>query len=188
MDTLSPTERSARMARVKGKGSSAELTIRRLVHRLGYRYRLHGGKLPGRPDLVFPGRKKVIFVHGCFWHRHPDPDCKLARLPKSRHEFWVPKLEGNRARDLRQLAALQGFANCARPPQSPIFLTNGLGFLGRRWAPGVSRGPFCFLGEDFQAVRRQLGPYDIERPVLLVWTQRLQPNRPRHQIGQLQAG
>lgn len=107
MDTLSPAERSARMARVKGKGSSAELTVRRLVHRLGYRYRLHGGKLPGRPDLVFPGRKKVIFVHGCFWHRHPDPDCKLARLPKSRHEFWVPKLEGNRARDLRQLAALE---------------------------------------------------------------------------------
>lgn len=107
MDTLSPTERSARMARVKGKGSSAEMTVRRLVHRLGYRYRLHGGKLPGRPDLVFPGRKKVIFVHGCFWHRHPDPDCKLARLPKSRHEFWIPKLEGNRARDLRQLEALE---------------------------------------------------------------------------------
>ncbi|ENZ80265.1 MULTISPECIES: DNA mismatch endonuclease Vsr [Caulobacter] len=107
MDTLSPADRSARMARVKGKGSNAEMTVRRLVHRLGYRYRLHGGKLPGRPDLVFPGRKKVIFVHGCFWHRHPDPDCKLARLPKSRHEFWVPKLEGNRARDLRQLAALE---------------------------------------------------------------------------------
>lgn len=107
MDTLSPADRSARMARVKGKGSEAEMTVRRLVHRLGYRYRLHGGKLPGRPDLVFPGRKKVIFVHGCFWHRHPDPDCKLARLPKSRHEFWVPKLEGNRARDLRQLAALE---------------------------------------------------------------------------------
>ncbi|PIC01056.1 very short patch repair endonuclease [Caulobacter sp. X] len=107
MDTLSPADRSARMARVKGKGSSAEMAVRRLVHRLGYRYRLHGGKLPGRPDLVFPGRKKVIFVHGCFWHRHPDPDCKLARLPKSRHEFWIPKLEGNRARDLRQLAELE---------------------------------------------------------------------------------
>jgi DNA mismatch endonuclease (patch repair protein) len=107
MDTLSPAERSARMARVKGKGSSAEMLVRRLVHRMGYRYRLHGAKLPGRPDLVFPGRKKVIFVHGCFWHRHPDPDCKLARLPKSRHEFWIPKLEGNRARDLRKLAELE---------------------------------------------------------------------------------
>jgi len=107
MDTLTPAERSARMARVKGKGSSAEMTVRRLVHRMGYRYRLHGGKLPGRPDLVFPGRKKAIFVHGCFWHRHPDPDCKLARLPKSRQDFWIPKLEGNRARDLRQLSELK---------------------------------------------------------------------------------
>ncbi len=107
MDTLTPAERSARMARVKGKGSSAEMTVRRLVHRMGYRYRLHGAKLPGRPDLVFPGRKKAIFVHGCFWHRHPDPDCKLARLPKSRQDFWIPKLEGNRARDLRQLEELE---------------------------------------------------------------------------------
>jgi DNA mismatch endonuclease (patch repair protein) len=107
VDTLTPAERSARMARVKGKGSSAEMTVRRLVHAMGYRYRLHGAKLPGRPDLVFPGRKKAIFVHGCFWHRHPDPDCKLARLPKSRQDFWIPKLEGNRARDLRQLSELQ---------------------------------------------------------------------------------
>ena len=107
MDTLTPAERSARMARVKGKGSSAGMTVRRLVHGMGYRYRLHGGKLPGRPDLVFPGRKKAIFVHGCFWHRHPDPDCKLARLPKTRQDFWIPKLEGNRARDLRQLEELK---------------------------------------------------------------------------------
>jgi len=107
MDTLTPAERSARMARVRGKGSSAEMTIRRLVHRLGYRYRLHGAKLPGRPDLVFATRRKVIFVHGCFWHRHPDPDCKLARLPKTRQDFWIPKLEGNRARDLRQLEELK---------------------------------------------------------------------------------
>lgn len=107
MDTLTPAERSARMAKVKGKNTSAEMTIRRLVHRMGYRYRLHGAKLPGRPDLVFPGRRKVIFVHGCFWHRHPDPDCKLARLPKTRQDFWIPKLEGNRARDLRQLEELK---------------------------------------------------------------------------------
>lgn len=106
MDTLSPAERSERMSRVRGKGSGAELLVRFLVHRMGYRYRLHGAKLPGKPDLVFPGRRKVIFVHGCFWHRHPDPDCKLARMPKSRQDFWVPKLEGNRARDLRQIANL----------------------------------------------------------------------------------
>lgn len=107
MDTLTPAERSARMAKVKGKGSGAEMLVRRLIHGMGYRYRLHGAKLPGRPDLVFPGRRKVIFVHGCFWHRHPDSDCKLARLPKSRHEFWVPKLEGNRNRDLQKLAELK---------------------------------------------------------------------------------
>ena len=55
--------------------------------------------LPGKPDLVFPGRRKILFVHGCFWHWHPDPGCKLARMPKSRQEFWRPKLEGNRRRD-----------------------------------------------------------------------------------------
>ena len=101
MDTLTPEQRSERMGRVKATGSAAELQIRRLVHRLGYRFRLHGARLPGKPDLVFASRRKVIFVHGCFWHRHPDPNCRLARLPKSRQDFWVPKLEGNRERDLR---------------------------------------------------------------------------------------
>jgi len=104
---MTPIERSERMSRVRGKGSKAELLVRSLVHRMGYRFRLHGAKLPGKPDLVFQGRRKVIFVHGCFWHRHPDPDCKLARMPKSRQDFWRPKLEGNRARDLRQIAELQ---------------------------------------------------------------------------------
>jgi len=75
-----------------------EMTVRRLVYGLGYRYRLHGRKLPGRPDLVFTGRRKVIFVHGCFWHRHPG--CRLARTPKSRVDFWNAKLDGNRKRDL----------------------------------------------------------------------------------------
>jgi DNA mismatch endonuclease (patch repair protein) len=94
------------MARVKGKGSAAERKVRSLVHTMGYRFRLHGPKLPGKPDLVFASRRKVIFVHGCFWHRHPDPNCRLARLPKSRQDFWIPKLEGNRERDLRNDAAL----------------------------------------------------------------------------------
>ncbi len=100
VDTLSDAERSERMARVKGRDTGPEWTVRRLVHGLGYRYRLHRKSLPGCPDLVFPARRKAIFVHGCFWHRHPDPACKLARLPKSRLDFWIPKLEGNRARDL----------------------------------------------------------------------------------------
>ena len=83
------------------------MAVRRLIHALGYRYRLHRKGLPGRPDLAFGPRKKVIFVHGCFWHRHPDPACPLARLPKSRLEFWLPKLEGNRARDIRNLERLE---------------------------------------------------------------------------------
>jgi DNA mismatch endonuclease, patch repair protein len=99
-DTLSPQERSKRMGLVKGRDTGPEMLVRRLVHRLGYRYRLHRRDLPGCPDLVFPGRRKIIFVHGCFWHRHPSPDCKLARLPKSRQEFWIPKLNANRTRDL----------------------------------------------------------------------------------------
>jgi DNA mismatch endonuclease (patch repair protein) len=106
MDTLTPSQRSERMSRVKGKGSAAELRVRSLAHGMGYRFRLHGAKLPGRPDLVFASRRKAIFVHGCFWHRHPDENCRLARLPKSRRDFWVPKLEGNRARDARNEAAL----------------------------------------------------------------------------------
>ncbi len=102
MDTLTPTERSERMARVRNKDTTPELRVRRLVSTMGYRYRLHYKKVPGHPDLAFPGRRKAVFVHGCFWHRHPDPSCPLARLPKSRLDFWLPKLEGNRARDLRK--------------------------------------------------------------------------------------
>lgn len=96
---MSPAARSERMSRIRSKDSGAELRVRRLVHAMGYRYRLHQSELPGRPDLVFRARRKVIFVHGCFWHRHEDPCCKLARLPKSRLDFWLPKLERNRLRD-----------------------------------------------------------------------------------------
>jgi DNA mismatch endonuclease (patch repair protein) len=76
------------------------MAIRRLIHSLGYRYRLHVGNLPGKPDIVLRSRGKIIFVHGCFWHRHSKKGCKLARMPKSRLEFWQPKLEQNRQRDL----------------------------------------------------------------------------------------
>lgn len=97
MDTLSPGERSERMGRVRGKNTKPEMLVRGLVHGLGYRYRLHGRSLPGHPDLVFRKRRKVIFVHGCFWHRHEG--CPLCRMPKSRIEFWQRKLEGNKRRD-----------------------------------------------------------------------------------------
>jgi DNA mismatch endonuclease, patch repair protein len=104
VDTLSPAERSEIMARVRSKNTRPELFVLKLVFALGYRYRLHVGNLPGRPDLVFRKRRKVIFVHGCFWHRHNA--CALARLPKSRIEFWLPKLEGNKRRDRRNKRAL----------------------------------------------------------------------------------
>jgi len=79
------------------------MVVRHLVHSLGYRYRLHGRQLPGTPDLVFPSRKKVIFVHGCYWHLHR---CGKYRLPKTRRSFWMPKLEENRRRDIRNKSAL----------------------------------------------------------------------------------
>jgi DNA mismatch endonuclease (patch repair protein) len=93
------------MARVKSKGSKPEMVVRRLLFSLGYHYRLHDRSLPGSPDVVFKGKKKAIFVHGCFWHRHDG--CPLARLPKSRLDFWIPKLEGNRERDARKLQQLK---------------------------------------------------------------------------------
>lgn len=107
MDTLSVQERSQRMARIRSKNTSPELRVRKLVHSLGFRFRLHHKALPGKPDLVFSGRRKIIFVHGCFWHRHPRNTCKLARVPKSNLGFWLPKLEGNRKRDLAAIAKLR---------------------------------------------------------------------------------
>jgi DNA mismatch endonuclease (patch repair protein) len=98
MDTLTAAERSERMGRVRYKDTKPELMVRRMVYSLGFRYRLHGNGLPGKPDLVFAGRRKIIFVHGCFWHRH-GPRCPLTRLPKSKLDFWRPKLEQNNRRD-----------------------------------------------------------------------------------------
>ena len=87
------------MSRILSKNTGPEMIVRRIVHGLGYRYRLHINALPGRPDIVFAGRKKVIFVHGCFWHLHTD--CRQYRLPKSRQEFWLTKLNENVKRDER---------------------------------------------------------------------------------------
>jgi len=93
------------MALVRNRDTKPEKVVRSLVYGMGFRYRLHVHELPGRPDIVFKKRGKAIFVHGCFWHRHPG--CKLARLPKSRLHFWKPKLESNRERDLRNQRALE---------------------------------------------------------------------------------
>jgi DNA mismatch endonuclease (patch repair protein) len=86
------------MSLIREKDSAPEMKLRRLVHGMGFRYRLHVKELPGKPDMVFPSRRAVILMHGCFWHRHEG--CKLARLPKSKLDFWKPKLEANKERDL----------------------------------------------------------------------------------------
>jgi DNA mismatch endonuclease (patch repair protein) len=93
------------MARIRSKDTGPEMRVRRLAHRLGYRFRLHSRYLPGRPDLVFAGRRKVIFVHGCFWHQHEGcPDCSR---PGTRSDYWFPKLEATKARDSEALRKLQ---------------------------------------------------------------------------------
>lgn len=106
MDTLTPEQRSERMSRVRGRDTKPELLVRRIAHEMGYRFRLHRRDLPGAPDLVFPSRSKVIFVHGCFWHRHMEPTCKLARMPKTRLDFWASQLENNRKRDAKNIVLL----------------------------------------------------------------------------------
>jgi DNA mismatch endonuclease (patch repair protein) len=97
-------DRSANMRAIRSKDMQPELQVRSLVHKLGYRFRLHRKDLPGKPDLVFGPRRKVIFVHGCFWHSH---DCKAAHVPKSNQDYWGPKLERNRIRDRRTIEALE---------------------------------------------------------------------------------
>jgi len=107
MDKLSIARRSANMRAIRSRDTAPELTVRRLVHSLGYRYRLHVASLPGRPDLVFSSRRKVIFVHGCFWHQHPSADCVDARQPRSNLGYWQPKLARNISRDQDHIDALQ---------------------------------------------------------------------------------
>jgi DNA mismatch endonuclease (patch repair protein) len=103
-DTFTQAERSRIMAAVKSKDTAPELVVRRLVHAMGYRYRLHVRSLPGAPDLVFARRRKVVFVHGCFWHRHR---CARGdRMPGSNRGYWLKKLEGNRRRDVKHRRAL----------------------------------------------------------------------------------
>jgi DNA mismatch endonuclease (patch repair protein) len=105
MDKLSAERRSANMARIRSKDTKPEVLLRRLLHAEGYRFRLHRKDLPGKPDLVFPSRKKAIFVHGCFWHQHPG--CREGRVPGSRREYWEPKLARNQQRDTAALIALK---------------------------------------------------------------------------------
>jgi len=105
VDNVSRRRRSEIMSRVRAKDTAPEMLVRRLVYSMGYRYRLHDRSLPGTPDLVFRKARKLVFVHGCFWHRHAG--CALARWPKSRQKFWREKLEGNLARDRKNMGRLR---------------------------------------------------------------------------------
>lgn len=104
-DRLTKARRSWNMSRIRGKDTTPEKVVRSLLHRMGYRFRLHGKKLPGRPDIVLAKHNTVIFVHGCFWHRHRG--CRNCTTPTNNREFWVKKLEGNAKRDQRNQAALR---------------------------------------------------------------------------------
>ncbi|WP_017940247.1 very short patch repair endonuclease [Zestomonas thermotolerans] len=103
-DLVTTAKRSEIMRAVKSADTGPEIAVRKMLHRLGYRYRLHRRDLPGTPDIVFPGRRKVVFVHGCFWHGHL---CRYGRLPRSKIEYWQPKIEANRKRDVRKLRELR---------------------------------------------------------------------------------
>lgn len=104
MDKINPQRRSENMRRIRSKGMKPEMAVRRMVHSLGYRYRLHRRDLPGKPDLVFGPRRAVIFVHGCFWHQH---DCRDGKIPSSNTEYWKPKLGRNVERDIQNQMKLR---------------------------------------------------------------------------------
>lgn len=104
-DVLTPDQRRRCMSAIRGKNTKPELVVRRLVHRMGYRFRLHRKDLPGKPDILLPRHRKIIFVHGCFWHQHPR--CRFATRPSTRKKFWAAKLDGNVERDRRNRSALE---------------------------------------------------------------------------------
>lgn len=105
MDRISKEWRSWNMSRIRGKDTAPEVLVRSLLHRMGYRFRLHRSDLPGRPDIVLPRYRTVVFVHGCYWHRHPG--CKYAYTPKSRTDFWKKKFRDNVRRDRRSRQELE---------------------------------------------------------------------------------
>ncbi|MGH9593044.1 MAG: very short patch repair endonuclease, partial [Bryobacteraceae bacterium] len=104
-DKLTPERRSENMRRIRSRDTSPEMLVRRAVHGMGFRYRLHVANLPGKPDLVFPRHSKIVEVRGCFWHQHGK--CVDSHIPKSRRSYWIPKLEGNRSRDAANLRSLK---------------------------------------------------------------------------------
>lgn len=106
-DRLSPEARSRIMRAIRNKDTKPEQLARKLLFAEGYRYRLHAKHLPGKPDLSFPGRKKVIFIHGCFWHQHATPKCPIRVVPTSNTGYWAPKLTSNTVRDSNNMRELR---------------------------------------------------------------------------------
>jgi DNA mismatch endonuclease (patch repair protein) len=104
VDRLSIEHRSWLMSRIKGKNTKPEIAVRSMLHRMGYRFRIHARELPGTPDIVLPRHETVVLVHGCFWHGHR---CKIGKMPKSRVEYWDPKIEATKARDRRKRRQLR---------------------------------------------------------------------------------
>lgn len=130
-DSPPSPERRALMARIRARDTQPEMFVRQLLHGQGFRFRLHAKDLPGRPDIVFRRRKKVIFVHGCFWHHHEG--CKKASVPKTRVAYWKPKLEANRKRDAISVSALEAMGwevmivwECEIPVEDPSELLERL--------------------------------------------------------------
>jgi DNA mismatch endonuclease (patch repair protein) len=107
MDKLSVERRSENMRQIRSKNTKPEVLLRSMLHKHKFRFRIHDKKLPGHPDLAFASRRKVIFVHGCFWHLHDDPNCIEGRIPSSRVEYWKPKLLGNHKRDTLHVSKLK---------------------------------------------------------------------------------
>ena len=105
VDTISEERRSWNMSRIRSKNTKPELVVRSLLHRMGFRFRLHVKDLPGKPDIVLPKYKTVILIHGCFWHRHEG--CSNATIPRSRTEWWIEKFQKNTERDRKAISALE---------------------------------------------------------------------------------
>lgn len=162
-DMLSPEKRSAVMARIRGKDTKPELVVRSLLHRAGVRFSLRRKDLPGKPDVVLPKYRTVIFVHGCFWHRHKG--CKVATTPKTRTDFWQAKFDTNVARDKRNQRDLK------KAGWQVIVL----------WECQVMRDPFCAVGKVLKSIRPEAPGLDYEslpdkRTILKAAESRLQWN------------